>query len=398
MNHAVVIKPKTISQKLFTLSHTSPSFEFKVKYVPALLRSYERGGFDWINSEVSQVENVKGPLGTLRPSQVMLTKKLHGYGSYDHNYELIIKHNLSQSGVGQNDVFFVFFLQGVQNGPENPLDSFLEKKTETLDVETFVKPSLNSRSGNAYYRTDKMKHHVFVFPTVLSVKNESLHKITGTPKPASQIYREVILRDFVFESNNIHLEYGKEKLIEPVSQDVVVQQMKTAEEGFENMTCYPLDEDGETSYAQVVIGSGKHEDGKQVQALEDTSMMFGYGVLFFVLFFFGGLIGYLGAYWYGSKKEDYVWWIMCLLYLVFLFLGVFFPAAATDDKLLKDVSKPTANVIGYTFLVLYITGWFTVFIIQKNSTELLKETEFTDNWWFLVLSIIFGPIMALKQK
>lgn len=392
MNHAVVIKPKSISQKLFTLSHTSPSFEFKVKYVPALLRSYERGGFDWINSEVSQVENVKGPLGTLRPSQVMLTKKLHGYGSYDHNYELIIKHNLSQSGVGQNDVFFVFFLQGVQNGPENPLDSFLEKKTETLDVETFIKPSLNSRSGNVYYRTDKMKHHVFVFPTVLSVKNESLHKITGTPKPSSQVYREVILRDFVFESNNIHLEYGKEKLIEPVSQDVVMQQMKTAEEGFQNMTCYPVDEDGETSYAQVVIGSGK-----DTQALEDTSMMFGYGVLFFILFIFGGLIGYLGAYSYGGTN-DVGFYCFCILYLAFLFLGIFFPAAATDDKLLKDVSKPTANVIGYTFLVLYATGWVTVIFLQNATNLLTEKTQFTGNMGWLFLSIIFGPIMALETK
>ena len=292
MNHAIVIKPKNMAEKLFTLSYTSPSYTFEVNYIPALLKSAStRGVFQWFNGEASVIENTKGSLGSLQPVQLMLTKKLHNIRGFDHNYELIVKHSVQ--GYGQNIVYFVFFLQGSEQGPENALDLFLEKKSQTFDAETFLQSAFQSNTSNSYYQTEKTKQHVFIFPTVLSVKNKSLHAITGTPKPASQVYQEILLRDFVLESNKIPLEYDKERIVEPISQDIkIVMRSKDVKEGFGGMTCYPVDEDDKT-YAQVVIGSGEYDkQGKhEVQALEDTSMMFGYGMMFFFLLIVGGVTG-----------------------------------------------------------------------------------------------------------
>jgi len=98
-----------MAQKLFTLSYTSPSYTFEVNYIPALLKSAStRGVFDWVNGEVSEIDNVKGSLGSLHPTQMMLTKKLHSIRGFDHTYELIVKHSVQ--GYGQNVVYFVFFL------------------------------------------------------------------------------------------------------------------------------------------------------------------------------------------------------------------------------------------------------------------------------------------------
>lgn len=408
MNHAIVIKPKNMAEKLFTLSYTSPSYTFEVNYIPALLKSAStRGVFQWFNGEASVIENTKGSLGSLQPVQLMLTKKLHNIRGFDHNYELIVKHSVQ--GYGQNIVYFVFFLQGSEQGPENALDLFLEKKSQTFDAETFLQSAFQSNTSNSYYQTEKTKQHVFIFPTVLSVKNKSLHAITGTPKPASQVYQEILLRDFVLESNKIPLEYDKERIVEPISQDIqIVMRRKDVKEGFgvptNGMTCYPVDEDDKT-YAQVVIGSGKNDDGEAVQALEDTQMIFGYGLLFLLMVIIGGIFG---SILFASACHVYngaLRWFSYLLFPACLSIGIGIPVAKLSDTYDKkmQISASSANLIGFVFIFMYIILWLSMVItwglgqsFNDKLTENIGKCQF--NKYYLVLSIFVGPLSFIERK
>jgi hypothetical protein len=410
MNHAIVIKPKNMAQKLFTLSYTSPSYTFEVNYIPALLKSAStRGVFDWVNGEVSEIDNVKGSLGSLHPTQMMLTKKLHSIRGFDHTYELVMKH--SAQGYGQNVVYFVFFLQGSEQGPENALDLFLEKKSQTFDAGTFLQSAFQSNSNNAYYQTEKTKQHVFIFPTVLSVKNKSLHAITGTPKPASQVYQEILLRDFVLESNKIPLKYDKERMVEPISQDIqIIASRKEVKEGFgipiDGMTCYPVDE-GDNSYAQVVIGSGdfEKEGGKSVQALEDTSMIFGYGLLFLLLVMtigpFGSFLLAQSCIVKGGIVPN-IRWISYFLFAGCLSVGMAIPIAKLGNNDKMKISAASANLIGFIFIFIYIILWFSMgltWTLQKSFsdtlTENIKSCVRNENGIYLFLSIIVGPLIFI---
>ena len=418
MNHAIVIKPKNMAEKLFTLSYTSPSYTFEVNYIPALLKSAStRGVFQWFNGEASVIENTKGSLGSLQPVQLMLTKKLHNIRGFDHNYELIVKHSVQ--GYGQNIVYFVFFLQGSEQGPENALDLFLEKKSQTFDAETFLRSAFQSNTSNSYYQTEKTKQHVFIFPTVLSVKNKSLHAITGTPKPASQVYQEILLRDFVLESNKIPLEYDKERIVEPISQDIqIVMRRKDVKEGFGvitykgvptdgGMTCYPIDEDGD-SYAQVVIGSGKNDDGEAVQALEDTQMIFGYGLLFLLMVIIGGIIGsilFANLCIVKGGIAPNLRWISYFLFAACLSIGMAIPIAKlsdTDDKKMQ-ISASSANLIGFVFIFMYIILWISMGItwglrqsLSNDLTENIRNCQLNKFWLYLFLSIFVGPLSFIE--
>ena len=356
MNHAILIKPKTIAQSFFTMSFTSPSFLFEYHYYPAILMSTSsKGVFNWTNGESSHVTTINGALGSFHPSQMMLTKKLHAYGKFQHNYELIIKHNV-ENGVGQHNIYFVFFLLGQDDAPENALDLFLQKKTTIFDAATFLNNSLSEKSNNIYYTIAKSKDHVFVFPKVILVKNEILRNITGTPKPSSQIYREILLSEHVFESNRIPIEYDKEQIIEPISSDIHMSPAKP-KEGFETtQTCYPIDDKGET-YAQVVIGSGKLDnDSKQVNALEDTQMMFGYAVLTIVMFVGIVTITNLIATQAVIQDNFYLKIAICFLSFCFFAVGFSVPIAKLgnmqkDGKDKMKISTSSANLIGFVFLL-----------------------------------------------
>lgn len=361
MNHAILIKPKTIAQTFFTMSFTAPSFHFEFHYYPAILMSTSsRGVFNWTNGESSTVNTLTGALGAFHPTQMMLTKKLHTYGRFHHNYELIIKHNV-ENGVGQHNIYFIFFLQGRDDAPENALDLFLQKKTTIFDASAFLNDSFSERSNNVYYTIDKTKDHVFVFPKVILVRNEILRNMTGTPKPATQIYREILLSEHVSESNRIPIEYNKEQIIEPVSSDIQVSPAKL-KEGFATttQTCYPVDDKGET-YAQVVIGSGTYKDGddKAVGALEDTQMIFAYGILTLIMMLFIGLFTSWAA---GSTvmepvKKTRMTYKFLIAFLSFAFFAVGFsvPIAKLGNRKKggKDkmkISTGSANLIGFVFL------------------------------------------------
>ena len=397
MNHAIVIKPKNMAEKLFTLSYTSPSYTFEVNYIPALLKSAStRGVFQWFNGEASVIENTKGSLGSLQPVQLMLTKKLHNIRGFDHNYELIVKHSVQ--GYGQNIVYFVFFLQGSEQGPENALDLFLEKKSQTFDAETFLQSAFQSNTSNSYYQTEKTKQHVFIFPTVLSVKNKSLHAITGTPKPASQVYQEILLRDFVLESNKIPLEYDKERIVEPISQDIqIVMRRKDVKEGFgvptDGMTCYPVDEDDKT-YAQVVIGSG------QEQALEDTSMMFGYGMMFFFLLIVGGVIGacLMGSLCKTNGILEGGWARLGVYGFTFscFILGIFMPLIKIWGGGSVAMSASSANLVGFTFIFLWLILICSMFFTHNNMNGSTMKPE--DFYGFgYVLMFLFSPLFVTSK-
>jgi len=357
MNHAILIKPKTITQSFFTLTFTSPSFQFEYHYYPAILLSTSsKGVFNWTNGASSHVTTINGSLGSFHPTQMMLTKKLHAYGKFQHNYELIIKHNV-ENGVGQHSIYFVFFLLGQDDAPaENALDLFLQKKTTIFDAATFLNNSFSEKSNNIYYTTEKTKDHVFVFPKVILVKNEILRNITGTPKPSSQIYREILLSEHVFESNRIPIEYGKEQIIEPISSDIHVLPAKP-KEGFATtteQTCYPVDDKGET-YAQVVIGTGTLDGSKQVDALEDTQMMFAYAVLTIVMFF--GIVTITNAAVTHAvvSNNTFLKILICFFSFSFFVVGLSIPIAKMHQRKKEGrdkmkISTASANLIGFVFL------------------------------------------------
>lgn len=373
MNHAILIKPKTITQSFFTMSFTAPSFQFEFQYYPAILMSTSsRGVFNWTNGESSTVNTITGALGSFYPTQMMLTKKLHAYGKFQHNYELIIKHNI-KNGAGQHNIYFVFFLQGRDDdAPENALDLFLQKKTTTFNAAAFLNDSFSERVSNVYYTTAKTKDHVFVFPKVILVQNEILRNITGTPKPASQIYREIILSEYVSESNRIPIEYDKEQIIDPISSDILASPVKL-KEGFltTTQTCYPIDDSGET-YAQVVIGSGTTAVG----ALEDTQMMFAYGLLTVVMIpFIGGITSVLAGKTVITKDKttrQIYKFVLAFFSFAFFAVGVSVPLAKLGnrnkggrDKM--DLSTASANLIGFIFLfVAFIMFVFCFPFYMKN--------------------------------
>jgi len=387
MNHAIFIKPKTVAQSFFTLSFTAPSFQFEYHYYPAILVSAStRGVFHWTNGKSSEVNTLTGPLGSFYPTQMMLTKKLHDYGKFQHNYELVIKHNV-ENGVGQHNIFFVFFLQGRNDAPENALDLFLQKKTTLFDAAAFLNPSFSERSNNAYYTSAKTKDHVFLFPKVISVKNDILRSITGTPKPATQIYREILLSEHVSESNRIPIEYDKEQIIDPVSTDILVSLVKP-KEGFKTpetaiaaaiaaaigtpavaaktgdvmQTCYPIDENDKT-YSQVVIGTGSLDDsGRQNDALEDTQMSFAYAVLTISMFvIIVPLANIVATMSIGIPVLQGVYIFLCV---AFLAIGIALPTAKLHQKHKEGrdknmhLSASSANIIGLTFLMAFAFMFF----------------------------------------
>ena len=375
MNHAILIKPKTISQSFFTMSFTAPSFQFEYNYYPAILMSTSsRGVFNWTNGESSTVNTITGPLGSFHPTQMMLTKKLHAYGSFHHNYELIIRHTV-ENGVGQHNIYFVFFLQGRDDGPENALDLFLQKKTTIFDATAFLNPSFSERSNNVYYSTAKTKDHVFLFPKMILVKNEMLRNITGTPKPASQIYREILLSEHVSESNRIPIEYDKELIIDPVSTDILVSLAKPKIEGFgtTTQTCYPIDDNGK-SYSQVVIGTGTIDGTKQVDALEDTQMIFGYVVLATFMFIIVVCVSNYATTMAVISDNLLIQIFICFLTIAFFVIGFSIPIAKLHQKQKEGrdkmhISTSSANLIGLIFLLSSFYMGFATLPFRFDSFE-----------------------------
>uniref|UniRef100_A0A6C0HJK5 Uncharacterized protein n=1 Tax=viral metagenome TaxID=1070528 RepID=A0A6C0HJK5_9ZZZZ len=403
MNHAILIKPKTITQSFFTLTFTSPSFQFEYHYYPAILMSTSsKGVFNWTNGASSHVTTINGALGSFHPTQMMLTKKLHAYGKFQHNYELIIKHNV-ENGVGQHSIYFVFFLLGRDDAPENALDLFLQKKTTIFDAATFLNNSFSEKSNNIYYTTAKTKDHVFVFPKVILVKNEILRNITGTPKPSSQIYREILLSEHVFESNRIPIEYGQEQIIDPISSDIHVSPAKP-KEGFATtteQTCYPVDDKGET-YAQVVIGTGKLDGSNQVDALEDTQMMFAYAVLTIVMFFGIVTITNAAVTYAVVSNDNILKIIICFLSFSFFVVGFSIPIAKMHQRKKEGrdkmkISTASANLIGFVFLlawgfmlIAYSPFWIydnpKPYLLGIGVNPIIKSKPVSDIVWF------FSPV------
>ena len=399
MNHAILIKPKTITQSFFTLTFTSPSFQFEYHYYPAILMSTSsKGVFNWTNGASSHVTTINGALGSFHPTQMMLTKKLHAYGKFQHNYELIIKHNV-ENGVGQHNIYFVFFLLGRDDAPENALDLFLQKKTTIFDAATFLNNSFSEKSNNIYYTTAKTKDHVFVFPKVILVKNEILRNITGTPKPSSQIYREILLSEHVFESNRIPIEYGQEQIIDPISSDIHVSPAKP-KEGFATtteQTCYPVDDKGET-YAQVVIGTGKLDGSNQVDALEDTQMMFAYAVLTIVMFFGIVTITNAAVTYAVVSNNNILKILICFLSFSFLVVGFSIPIAKMHQRKKEGrdkmkISTASANLIGFVFLlawgfmlIAYSPFWIydnpKPYLLGIGDNDIIKSKQVSDIVWF----------------
>jgi hypothetical protein len=329
---------------------------------------------------------------------MMLTKKLHAYGKFQHNYELIIKHNV-ENGVGQHSIYFVFFLLGRDDAPENALDLFLQKKTTIFDAATFLNNSFSEKSNNIYYTTAKTKDHVFVFPKVILVKNEILRNITGTPKPSSQIYREILLSEHVFESNRIPIEYGQEQIIDPISSDIHVSPAKP-KEGFATtteQTCYPVDDKGET-YAQVVIGTGKLDGSNQVDALEDTQMMFAYAVLTIVMFFGIVTITNAAVTYAVVSNDNILKIIICFLSFSFFVVGFSIPIAKMHQRKKEGrdkmkISTASANLIGFVFLLAW--GFMLIaylpfrifenpkpYLLGIEDNDIIKSKQVSDIVWF----------------
>jgi hypothetical protein len=251
MSHAILIKSSSpsltsLTSSLFS-SNTTPSFSFTVSYSPAELVSSSssttsQGAYQWSNAESSHVENTHGSLGEMKPTNVFLTKRLHQYPGYNHSHELIIEHNASpiSHSYGQRKVFFVFFLQyNPDLLVENELDQFLNGKSTTISLQSLLQNSWKNNGANAYYQTHASKEHVFLFPTIIPVKTPKLQEVTGTPKPAGQIYRNIFVQTHMnwMESNQstTNPKYHKERTIIPTSYDVQIQTQSsptTQQEGF----------------------------------------------------------------------------------------------------------------------------------------------------------------------
>tara|TARA_B110000093_G_C12956375_1_gene405086 strand:- start:1041 stop:2390 length:1350 start_codon:yes stop_codon:yes gene_type:complete len=234
MSHAVFIKQKSISSFLL---NELPSFEFNVQYVPVVLISKNsRGHFEWTRGNSSSIENTKGSLGTTVPTNMYLTPLLHRYSNFGHTHEMIIEHEYPNT-IGNRKVYFVFFLQLKKDGlMKTPLDSFLDKDTPQMDVQSFVQTSLNNNSSQKiYYQTNK-RDNVFIFPNAITVHSSKLQELTATPKPPTQVYNEVFLNDGLRESNRIPMENTKEIVVSPLSYDITVKiNTNVVVEGFVNL-------------------------------------------------------------------------------------------------------------------------------------------------------------------
>ena len=122
---------------------------------------------------------------------------------------------------------------------ENELDQFLNGKSTTISLQSLLQSSWKNNGANAYYQTHASKEHVFLFPTIIPVKTPKLQEVTGTPKPAGQIYRNIFVQTHMnwMESNQstTNPKYHKERTIIPTSYDVQIQTQSsptTQQEGF----------------------------------------------------------------------------------------------------------------------------------------------------------------------
>lgn len=364
MSHAVFIKQKPISS---FLSNEYPSFEFNVQYSPVVLMSnHLRGSFEWTRDSVSFVENTKGSLGKTVPTKMYLTPSLHRYSNFGHTHEMVIEHEYPNT-IGNRKVFFVFFLQLRQDAlMKTPLDSFLDKDVPQMDVQSFVQSSLNNNSAQkVYYQTSK-HDHVFIFPSVITVQSSKVQELTGTPKPPAQVYNEVFLNDALREANRIPIENTKEIVASPLSYDITVKTNTVAnniKEGFntQDWECYPEGTD-ENDYTVNI----KMANDKVVNDIHNMFPML--ALMFTVVLIFTPFTILMSQKVIADKYFGYKRLGFGAFLIVCLFLGLFFPCATTDSKIVKkgdEKTKHAFNMVGMVFIAITVTMYIvSVGLIQ----------------------------------
>ena len=351
MSHAVFIKQKSISSFLL---NELPSFKFNVQYVPVVLISKNsRGYFEWTRDNSSSIENTKGSLGTTVPTNMYLTPLLHRYSNFGHTHEMIIEHEYPYPNTIENrKVYFVFFLQLKKDAlMKTPLDSFLDKDTPQMDVQSFVQSSLNNNSSQKiYYQTNK-RDNVFIFPNAITVHSSKLQELTATPKPPTQVYNEVFLKDGLRESNRIPMENTKEIVVSPLSYDITVKiNTNVVVEGFDTVSgsweCYPEGTD-ENDYTVVT---------KVADTVNDIHNMFPvFALVFFVIMIFTPLTAMavqkiIKEPIDGTYRLGFGLFTAACFILVIVFISLSIP-----EK--KQQQKMVYNMVWLLFCAIYFTLW-----------------------------------------
>ena len=405
MSHAVFIKQKPISS---FLSNEYPSFEFNVQYSPVVLMSnHLRGSFEWTRDSVSFVENTKGSLGKTVPTKMYLTPSLHRYSNFGHTHEMVIEHEYPNT-IGNRKVFFVFFLQLRQDAlMKTPLDSFLDKDVPQMDVQSFVQSSLNNNSAQkVYYQTSK-HDHVFIFPSVITVQSSKVQELTGTPKPPAQVYNEVFLNDALREANRIPIENTKEITNRHFSYDITVKTNTVAnniKEGFntQDWECYPEGTD-ENDYTVNI----KMANDKVVNDIHNMFPML--ALMFTVVLIFTPFTILMSQKVIADKYFGYKRLGFGAFLIVCLFLGLFFPCATTDSKIVKkgdEKTKHAFNMVGMVFIAITVTMYIvSVGLIQLKvklgDIDFGTVTKGDDHPWdkyiVLMVSAIY-PLFAIKKQ
>jgi len=375
----------------------------------------------------------------MKPTNVFLTKRLHQYPGYNHSHELIIEHNASpiSHSYGQRKVFFVFFLQ---SNPdllvENTLDQFLDGKSTTISLQSLLQNSWKNNGANAYYQTHASKEHVFLFPTIIPVKTPKLQEVTGTPKPAGQIYQHIFVQKHMnwIESNQTttNPKYHKERTIIPTSYDVQIQTQSsptTQQEGFgvtrdQLETVFNNNNDDTLECEVADLG-----DDQQIVAIEsdklpivnELNVTLPFIILIFVLLLVLCPFSAIAVYNVmslklfnvdGSSTDQFIkngaFFVMFSMFLIGLILSIL--ANGKTDMLVAGIvlliawaimqmsmyicifTKPTFGNMKFENAILYFV---------KNEDE---TTEFKSNYlksWInavTIFSLLFSPLYAVANK
>jgi hypothetical protein len=392
MSHAVFIKQKSISSFLL---NELPSFEFNVQYVPVVLISKNsRGHFEWTRGNSSSIENTKGSLGTTVPTNMYLTPLLHRYSNFGHTHEMIIEHEYPNT-IGNRKVYFVFFLQLKKDGlMKTPLDSFLDKDTPQMDVQSFVQTSLNNNSSQKiYYQTNK-RDNVFIFPNAITVHSSKLQELTATPKPPTQVYNEVFLNDGLRESNRIPMENTKEIVVSPLSYDITVKiNTNVVVEGFDTVSgswdCYPEGTDEHEHTVTTQMSGDK--------AVNDIHTMFPmFSLVFLVIIIFAPLTGLMvneiiDEDFFGNKR-------ICFGLFTFICLGFFIGFGVSAISVKKKQKKMEINMVSIVFGAIYFIMWGVSHVLLRFRVKVGDidfgrggdySATFGDHWKLLFWLVAF---------
>ena len=274
---------------------------------------------------------------------------------------------------------------------------------------------------------------MFVFPTIIPVSSKKIFEMTGTPTPATQIYREVFLQGEMLDTTFNSAEKARERTVVPESQDIVIvpynkpkakkqtKEKDTVTEGFETtnltvndadinkpmgaviqigndnaeMNCYAINdaENGEIEYENYIFS---------YTGMQDGSYMFAY----FLIFLFILPVAYMFCISAFQSDPSYIQGYMIfhmLLAGVMISCGIA-SAAMVNPKGEKKKQKFNLSFVSLIFLLF----WLSIHLIGMSMlSEVINIGEDVMKWQSvkentnilrLGLSLLLSPFINIEQK